>query len=276
MADNHLYDDDAILIARALKQNTNLQCLNLGDNDITDIGCKALTRAVYDSTSLNSMADCNHSCTITGIGIRIDIPSNQDGITPMDSRMDKIYHLLSLRNREGSNVQHLNLEFEDDDSLALVPRVLESVHRYSRDGQGQNPVHPLSIMYEILHSWKMPDLYENSGPNPNNSTMVSSMTNSFYTQADAAIASANLKKNSDKHTQNALKRLGTALDRFLYARNAATAPPPSSSSPHPQSNSNNGSSLPLHVGKKRSIDNIRDNDKDDPSLVTRASYKLLP
>ena len=132
------------------------------------------------------MADCNHSCTITGIGIRIDIPSNQDGITPMDSRADKIYHLLSLRNREGSNVQHLNLEFEDDDSLALVPRVLESVHRYSRDGQGQNSVHPLTIMYEILRSWKMPELHENSGvSNPNNS-MVSSMEN-FLREHEGAI-----------------------------------------------------------------------------------------
>ena len=94
---------------------------------------------------------------------------------------------------------------------------------------------------------------------------------SFYTPADAAIASANLKKNSDIHTQNALKRLGPALDRFLYARNAATAPPPSSSSPHPQSNSNNGSSSPLHVGTKRSIDNIRDNDKDDNSNTKRSN-----
>ena len=109
------------------------------------------------------MADCNHSCTITGIGIRTDIPSNQDDITPEVRRTDKIYHLLSLRNREGSNVQHLNLEFEDDDSLALVPRVLDSVHRYSRNIQWTNPLHPLSIMYEILRSWKMPELYENGG-----------------------------------------------------------------------------------------------------------------
>ena len=74
----------------------------------------------------------------------------------------QIYRLLSLRNRKGNNVQHLNLEFDDDDSLALVPNVLVSVHHYSRIQQS-NPVHPLSIMYEILRSWKMPELYENSG-----------------------------------------------------------------------------------------------------------------
>ena len=58
---------------------------------------------------------------------------------------------------------HLNLEFgnedEDDDSLKLVPRVLESVHRYSYVYR-PNTAQPLSIMYEILRSWKIPELYE--------------------------------------------------------------------------------------------------------------------
>ena len=87
--------------------------------------------------------------------------------TPEENKAHKIYHLLSLRNREGTNVQHLNLEFEDDDSPTLVPRVLESVHRYSRNIQWTNPVHPLSIMYEILRSWKMPELYESCIGVPN-------------------------------------------------------------------------------------------------------------
>ena len=164
LAGNHLDDNDALLISHALRRNTNLQRLRLGRNDITYIGREALLNAIYDSTSLNSVSDCNHSCFIECIGL-FDIPNNDNNRGSKVNRARKIYHLLSKRNREGSNVQHLNSEFEDedDDSLALVPRVLESVYRYSRNRQGRHPVHPLSIMYEILRSWEMPALYENCG-----------------------------------------------------------------------------------------------------------------
>ena len=89
--------------------------------------------------------------------------------TPKVNRARKIYHLLSERNREWSNVHHLNLELDDeDDSLALVPNVLAGVHQYyhgTRFSQryDSDQVRPLSIMYEILRSWKMPQLYECRG-----------------------------------------------------------------------------------------------------------------
>ena len=76
------------------------------------------------------------------------------------NRGRKIYSILSSSNREGSNVRHLDSEFEDD-YLKLVPKVLESVHGYA--GYSSHPtgdVRPLSIMYEVLRSWKMPTLYE--------------------------------------------------------------------------------------------------------------------
>ena len=79
----------------------------------------------------------------------------------------KIYCLLSSRNKEGSNVYHLNLELdnEDDDSLGvkLAPKVLNLVHHYYPHNESilpKNIVQPLSVMYEILRSWKMPELFE--------------------------------------------------------------------------------------------------------------------
>ena len=70
-------------------------------------------------------------------------------------RAAKIYRLLSSRNEEGSNVYHLNMEFggdddENDDSLKLVPKVLESVQHYSKRLQGFPYKKPLSITYEIM------------------------------------------------------------------------------------------------------------------------------
>jgi len=169
MSANKLNDNDAILIAKALKKNTNLEQLYLFDNDIIDIGRTALVKAVYDTTSLNSMSDCNHICQIyLGLEGDMDVPvgcSNRNMNFPSSNarRGAKIYQLLSKRNEEGSNVKHFNAEFdgedEEEDSLKLVPKVLECVHRYSRASL-LFTVHPLSIIYEIIRGWKMPELYE--------------------------------------------------------------------------------------------------------------------
>jgi len=158
---NKLNDDDATLIARALKGNTNLKNLRIHNNTgITDIGNNALRVAIYDPTSLNSMSDCKHACIIH---VDSDRGMNNSILISL-GRGSKIYKLLSERNKEGSNVQHLNSEFEDgdeenDNSLKLVPHVLECVYRYYHNASRINEL-PLSIMYEILRGWKMPELYE--------------------------------------------------------------------------------------------------------------------
>ena len=169
LENNNLNDDDAVLIARALKHNTNLKSLNLGGkggNNITKIGIRVLANVVYDSTSLDALSHSNHTCYFHGIDLVDNIPVNSHILDRKDNRARKIYHLLSLRNREGSNVHHLSLEFDDKDdiSLKLVPKVLESVHRYNARAHIPKYVYPLSIIYEIVRSWKMPELFETSRP----------------------------------------------------------------------------------------------------------------
>lgn len=118
-------------------------------------------RMSYDTTSLNALSDCNHTCKMYGIGTgpSLDYLNIRSG-----AKARKIYHLLSTRNQEGSNVQHLNTEFdEDDDSLKLAPKVLGFISRLERPSRKSlhyNFVHPLSIMYEIIRSWEMPELCE--------------------------------------------------------------------------------------------------------------------
>ena len=163
--ENNLLDDkDALQIAHALKQNTKLQNISLGQNDITDIGRDALRNVIFDTTSLNTVANSNHSCSIEGLGFEgyNDVDFHVDN--PYARRGKKIYSLLTSRHREGINVRHLNSEF-DDESLKLVPKVLESVHHYDTYTipGARNRVHPLSLIYEILRGWKMPTLYENNG-----------------------------------------------------------------------------------------------------------------
>ena len=64
---NGLNDADALLIACALKHNTNLHDLHLDDNLFTETGRDALKKAVYDYTSLNSTVDCNHTYCVHGV-----------------------------------------------------------------------------------------------------------------------------------------------------------------------------------------------------------------
>ena len=173
LSNNKLHDDDAILIAGALKRNTKLKRIELGKNNITEVGGYSLSKAIYDPSSLNALSDCNHVCHVFGIdlGNLTELAVLRDGANY--KRAAKIYRLLSSRNEEGSNVYHLNMEFggdddENGDSLKLVPKVLDSVQRYSkslRTNQGSPYKKPLSIIYEIMRSWRMPELYEqmNSG-----------------------------------------------------------------------------------------------------------------
>ena len=146
LRDNHLDDNDAILIAGALKRNTNLRDLRLGQNDITDIGHAALRNAVFDSTNLNAVADCNHTCCIDGLNLDYNNDEEEEFKV---NRGSKIFNLLSSRNREGTNVHHLDAEFGDE-SLKLVPKVLECIHIYAGNASSDDDdldhtdyVHPL-------------------------------------------------------------------------------------------------------------------------------------
>ena len=151
LSGNQLNDDDIQLIVRSLKHNTNLRHLRLEHNNITEVGKAALIKLVYDTTSLNSMADCNHTCCIDSISYG-DMPNpNLSMESPEKKRARKIYHLLSERNKELSNIQHLNSEFDDEeeDSMKLVPKILESIHSYS----------PPPIILESIHSYSPPPIW---------------------------------------------------------------------------------------------------------------------
>ena len=157
-------------IASALNYNTKLRSLIISGNDTTRVGWEALSKVVFDKTSLNSAADSNHTCTI-------DFPSHHkyDNVReinseesskhyyiPADVRQKKIYLILSQRNRTLTNVEH----FGDDMPVELLPDTLTSIQKYFNyhipktdedkeytPPQDNSDVKPLSIMFEILQRW---------------------------------------------------------------------------------------------------------------------------
>ena len=81
---NNLNDEDATLISLALKHNTNLKWIHLERNGITEIGERALTKAIYDPTSLNSVADSNHTvCRIDGFNGNVEEFNNRPSLPDM-------------------------------------------------------------------------------------------------------------------------------------------------------------------------------------------------
>ena len=120
LQNNILNDNDDILIARALKHNTNLEelCLARRNNNVTEVGSRALRKAVYDDTSLNSVSDSNLTCSIDGVAFRtFSIPNNYRNTNL--NRRRKIFNLLSARNAE---------ERRRSRCSKLIPKVLESVY----------------------------------------------------------------------------------------------------------------------------------------------------
>lgn len=162
MKNNHLLDDDdAALIAVALKENTNLRALSLEGNDLTDIGFEYLDDAIFDSKTLNSASDSNHTCFLSTDEGSYGNENEDANMT----RARKIYTVLSNRSKDCTNAQHFDEELGED-SLLLVPWVLACLNSgYHRvyGFRGDDDVHPLSIMYEGMRSWKMPELYERHG-----------------------------------------------------------------------------------------------------------------
>ncbi|EJK61684.1 hypothetical protein THAOC_17783 [Thalassiosira oceanica] len=167
MSGKELTDRDAELIAHALKQNTNLQRLRLRGNNITSAGIEKIRTTIYDPSSLNAMESCNHTCWVdcvkgNAIGNYVGaLGVNEDDMTPRQRRNRKLYLLLSTRNLDGSNARHLNAELgEEKYTIKLVPKVLHCIKRYSSDKTADSTV-PLSITFELIKSWMMPELFEN-------------------------------------------------------------------------------------------------------------------
>jgi hypothetical protein len=159
LSDNRLLmDDDATLIANALRSNTTLRHLDLAYGSITDAGGESFRLVLNDDSTLNSVSDSNHSCKICLDGInnpwkmhRVFESINDLSKERGENRGRKIYRLLSSRNKSISNVQHFG-----DIDVKILPEIVRAVQKYAKfqvetDGDF---VRELSIVYELMRKWE--------------------------------------------------------------------------------------------------------------------------
>lgn len=175
-----LDEDCTQKLASALKRNTRLRYLSILENGpLSHEGRDVLRLVEFDpSGGLNSAANCNHTCET-----RLQYPEdasqfNVARCAPALLRAQKIYYVLSKRNRAAANTR-----FFDEVPLDLLHNMLESIQCYSEyhlderrklevdeEEYPQLPqendidVESLSIVYEVMRRWdKVLSLYETLG-----------------------------------------------------------------------------------------------------------------
>jgi hypothetical protein len=142
-------DDDALVLANALRSNRSLRSLDLSGNSISDAGKEALRIVVHgDGNNLNSIADSNHSCSV----VFYHFVCWNVNETCRENRARKIYKLLSERNK---STPMSNVQYFDEVDVKLLPDMLEAVQSLSLlGGAAPGGVAALSIVYEVMRKWE--------------------------------------------------------------------------------------------------------------------------
>eukprot|EP00956_Cyclotella_meneghiniana_P026362 scaffold56734_cov41-Cyclotella_meneghiniana.AAC.6 len=160
LSNNSFNEQDIVYIADALRHNNTLRRLRfLFRHPPTN--WNLLEYAIFDATSLNAAYDSNHHCCLY-IYRHSDIDSFNTCNDPTLNRRKKIYVLLSKRNRHRENASFFDL---DGIEIKHIPQILSllktfSEHSIERGGRREDDeVKPLSIAYEIMRDWRMPELY---------------------------------------------------------------------------------------------------------------------
>ena len=184
LANNNLSDGDMAAFSSALKSNSHLFALDLSDNDLSEQGEKVILKAVFDTTSLNSLVDCNHTCCVWTLGDDVDendlpdleseliiINGNLNGNgedvsiqTPIEKKI-RMKVVLALCRVDGGLFDLLLL---DDLPLQLMPRVFELIQEHTvvrkddhKYGNKKLEKEALSRLFHILRGWHLPLLFDN-------------------------------------------------------------------------------------------------------------------
>jgi len=170
LVDNDISDGDLVRFASALMTNTRLKGLNLNDNNVTEEGNKHLIKALFDTTSMDSIANgSNHSCVALSINVSsmremdleiLGINGDEEATIEQKIRMKVVLALCGL---DGSlfDLGHFN-----DIPLQLMPRVLELIQQHNAGrnnmcSEMQLEKDSLSRLYHTLRGWEMPSLFVN-------------------------------------------------------------------------------------------------------------------
>mmetsp|Transcript_3704 Transcript_3704/g.9408 ORF Transcript_3704/g.9408 Transcript_3704/m.9408 type:complete len:500 (-) Transcript_3704:365-1864(-) len=148
---NNLNDNDAILLSKALRKNSNLQGIWLRGNNFSVAGVKAMFKAVFDSSSMNTISESNHGCSLSLFSTTEPIQGKYlDFINCKDRSVERITKMMTaLFHSRESLLRHLSITL-----LEFMPHVISLIQ-----GSEGNELKPLDKVYAIMRWWDMPSLY---------------------------------------------------------------------------------------------------------------------
>ena len=172
---NRISDSDTPMLATALGRNTRLGIFDLTRNNVTEDGRNVLLKALFDTTSMDSIVESNHTCSLntcydaTGNGWEQQLTAVEGAVILINFEGDsigekirkKVILALCMLDGELFDLSHFN-----NVPLQLMPRVLELIqehtrHRTRRLSQADLDKEALSRLFHTLRGWKMPLLFEN-------------------------------------------------------------------------------------------------------------------
>jgi hypothetical protein len=154
---NQLNDDDVTHFANSLKTNTRLRQLTLSANKVSLVGIKTLFKAIFNPTTLNDVADCNHNCTLHLFtkffnpiqrinASTIGQPSSPDLNLKVAKENKRNKILLALR------IADSQLHYFDGVPMELMPYVMKQIH------QEEVFTNKLTRIFQCVKSWIVPHM----------------------------------------------------------------------------------------------------------------------
>lgn len=154
-------DLGALVLSKMLKRNRVLHTLSIDENVITEIGASALLSSIFDTTSLNSICESNHTIrSFSRSG-----SSSQD-----DFGMNKFYHVSPVMKHLISEVLEINQSEITPAEAGRKKIALHMEHRFNHKWAQELPCKVMSEVlsfcgatarFEFLR--KMPELFVSYG-----------------------------------------------------------------------------------------------------------------
>lgn len=152
---NSLNDEDAISLSCALRKNTNLNELWVRGNNFSEAGIKSLFRAVFDTSSMGAIWECNHTCNLW-LFSELSAGLQRAVLSLGNSNYERSEIAITRRRKVEltllSSTESL-LRYTSELPPELMPRVLSYVQSSNR------AIGAINFVYAIARRWEMPSLY---------------------------------------------------------------------------------------------------------------------
>jgi len=190
LGDTAITDDDVVQISAALQTNNKLCVLSVGgkENNITAVGRKALTKVLFDTSSLDTVANSNHTCRVD---VSNNLPPSSDpcphedlldilncNTCPKDNRRWKVLSVLYATNGMG-----IEDEFKTYQNLKVIPEVLAFI--------------TASFEGEELHTGEDQSTNETSEVHDGDGSEASPAASSIFPSLSSLFSSSNSKKKEE-------------------------------------------------------------------------------